>query len=113
MKTKELTAWADVINAIAGQMTPYHGSTTEKVERGKLRPIQMCVQTRSGNKKVTLVDNLELFNINVQEFAKQCQQGVGASATVQIPTGKKLSQLLVQGNQILFIHKLLTGKIFF
>lgn len=65
---------------------------------------------RSGNKKVTLIDNLELFGIRINDFAKECQHGVAASTSISRPPGKKCDQLLVQGNQVLFVYNLLTGK---
>lgn len=70
--------------------------------------IQMQLATRSGNKKVTLVNNLEAFGIRLAEFEKACKIGVAASTTVTKLANQKGEQLLVQGNQIKFIHKLLT-----
>lgn len=58
---------------------------------------------------MTLVDNLELFGIRAADFGKECQHGVAASTSVTKPPGKKCEQLLIQGNQILFVGKLLTG----
>jgi translation initiation factor 1 (eIF-1/SUI1) len=43
------------------------------VHKGKLELIELTVGTRSGNKKVTLVHNLDVFNIDLQEFAHKCQ----------------------------------------
>ena len=59
--------------------------------------------------KVTLVNNLETFGINSKEFSKECQN-IGASATITDEPGKKTPSVLVQGNQILYVYKLLTGK---
>lgn len=70
--------------------------------------IQMQLATRSGNKKVTLVNNLEAFGIRLAEFEKACKIGVAASTTVTKLANQKGEQLLVQGNQVRFIHKLLT-----
>lgn len=114
MKLKETVevSYPDLIEAVTKQMTPYHGTSNEKMDRGKSKPIQMSVQTRTGNKKVTLIDNLDMFNIDTKLFAKTCQQTVGASASV-IPVqinGKKINQVMVQGNQINFVFKILTGK---
>lgn len=61
------------------------------------------------NFKVTLVNNLEAFGINSKDFSKECQN-IGASATVTDDPGKKTPSVLVQGNQILYVYKLLTGK---
>lgn len=81
----------------------------EAVVKGKVEPVTMVISNRSGNKKVTLIDNLELYGISIHEFAKQCQYGVSASTTISQVPGKKSQQLLVQGNQIHFVYKLLKG----
>lgn len=81
----------------------------ELVNKGKVSPITLTVAMRSGNKKVTLIDNLELFGIKIPEFAKECQHGVAASTSISRPPGKKSDQLLVQGNQVIFVYNLLTG----
>lgn len=93
-------------------MKPYYKVVTgeeEKIAKGKIQPINIVVETRTGNKKVTLVDNLELFGIRITEFAKECQHGVAASATINKPPGKKCEQLLIQGNQVLYIYNHLIG----
>ena len=80
------------------------------ISKGKLKPITMMVQTRSGNRKVTLVENLDIYGINLSEFVKECQHGTAASASISKPQKNANEQLLVQGNQILFIYKLLLEK---
>ncbi|CAG9771163.1 unnamed protein product [Ceutorhynchus assimilis] len=81
------------------------------LNKGKVQPISMTVKVRSGNKKVTLIDNLEVFGVNINEFAKECQHGVAASTSITpAPPGKKSDQLLVQGNQVVFVHDLLVEK---
>ena len=37
-----------------------------QVYKGKLDPIELSVATRSGNKKVTLVNNLDTFQVEFQ-----------------------------------------------
>jgi translation initiation factor 1 (eIF-1/SUI1) len=59
--------------------------------------------------QVTLINNLELYGINIQEFARECQHGVAASTSISSVPGKKSQQLLVQGNQVLFVGNLLIG----
>lgn len=71
-------------------------------------PIQMTLATRSGNKKVTLVSNLEAYGIIISEFAKACKVGAAASTAVVRLPHQKQDQLQVQGNQIRFLHNLLT-----
>jgi translation initiation factor 2D len=55
---------------------------------------------------------LETFGIKLEDFSKECQV-IGASATITDIPGKKTPSVLVQGNQVLYVYKLLTGKNFF
>ncbi|OAD61511.1 Eukaryotic translation initiation factor 2D [Eufriesea mexicana] len=113
MKTKanvETVTMEDGINKFIGRMTHMHEVTlagNKLLHTGKLEPIDMRVTVRSGGKKVTLVNNLETFGINAKEFSKECQS-IGASATITDEPGKKTPSVLVQGNQILYVYKLLT-----
>lgn len=78
---------------------------------GKSVPIKMTLAKRSGNKTVTLIDHLEMFGIRLPEFAQACKVGVAASTSIyrpDCPGNSNKGQLLVQGNQIRFVHKLLT-----
>ncbi|XP_054006889.1 eukaryotic translation initiation factor 2D [Hylaeus anthracinus] len=115
MKTKadqETITMEDGINKFIGRMTHMHEVTlagNKLLHTGKLEPIDMRVTVRSGGKKVTLVNNLETFGINSKEFSKECQI-IGASATITDEPGKKTPSVLVQGNQILYVYKLLTEK---
>ncbi|CAK9799842.1 Eukaryotic translation initiation factor 2D [Anthophora plagiata] len=115
MKTKvnqETLTMEDGINKFIGRMTHMHEVTlagNKLLHTGKLEPIDMRVTVRSGGKKVTLVNNLETFGINSKEFSKECQS-IGASATITDEPGKKTPSVLVQGNQILYVYKLLTEK---
>jgi translation initiation factor 2D len=61
--------------------------------------------------QVTLINNLELYGINIQEFARECQHGVAASTSISSVPGKKSLQLLIQGNQVLFVGNLLMGML--
>lgn len=112
-KTENNITWEELMEKVCQSMKTCFKVTTAKEEvlnKGKVSPITMTISQRSGNKKVTLIDNLELFGIHVPDFAKECQHGVAASTSISKPPGKKYEQLLVQGNQILFVHSLLTGK---
>lgn len=81
---------------------------SQTATKGKQPSIQLTLATRSGNKKVTLISNLEAYGIIVPEFAKACKLGVAASTAITRTPGSKTDQLLVQGNQIKFISNLLT-----
>lgn len=115
MKTKvnqETITMEDGINKFIGRMTHMHEITlagNKLLHTGKLEPIDMRVTVRASGKKVTLVNNLETFGINSKEFSKECQS-IGASATITDEPGKKTPSVLVQGNQILYVYKLLTEK---
>lgn len=47
----------------------------------KLEPVRLSVTTRTGNKKATLVDNLEYYGISPIDIAQQVQRVAAASAT--------------------------------
>merc|ERR1711915_730835 len=76
--------------------------------KGKLEPIELTTAMRSGNKKITLIYNLETYKIDPQEFAHKCQVGVAASTAVNQAVNRKAgSEVMIQGNQITFASKLL------
>ncbi|XP_040074013.2 eukaryotic translation initiation factor 2D [Ixodes scapularis] len=82
------------------------------VHRGALAPIAITVAQRTGNKKVTLVEGLETYGIDPQRLAHEVQVGVAASTSltpVSRGGNKQVLQLLVQGNQVVFLERLLTG----
>merc|ERR1712203_614622 len=87
------------------------GST--QVMKGKVDMIEMTLGKRSGNKKVTLIHNLDVYGIDPKDFGHKCQVGVAASSTVNEAANKKKSngqpviEVLVQGNQVAFAAKLL------
>ena len=61
--------------------------------------------------QVTLIDNLETYGIDPEEFGHRVQVGVACSTSVTPLPGKgKGMQLLMQGNQINYIADLLLGK---
>lgn len=78
---------------------------------GKQNVIKMTLATRCGNKQVTLVNHLEMFGIRLPEFAQACKVGVAASTSIirpDCPGNHNKGQLMIQGNQIRFVYKLLT-----
>ena len=62
--------------------------------------------------QVTLIENLEQFGIDPSVFAHEVQIGVAGSTAINPLPGKKHGevQVLVQGNQIVFIAQLLMGE---
>lgn len=75
---------------------------------GKKPIIQITTATRMGNKKVTLISNLEPYGINVAEFSKACKIGVQASTSITKVPGTNINQFQIQGNHVRFLHTLLT-----
>jgi translation initiation factor 2D len=59
--------------------------------------------------QVTLIKNLELYGISIEEFVRECRHGVGAGASIISVPGEKSQELLLQGNQVVFVGNLLTG----
>ncbi|KAJ6645425.1 Eukaryotic translation initiation factor 2D [Pseudolycoriella hygida] len=98
----------ELLAILLSKMTHSFEMRSKNETKSKNQTIQMSLATRSGNKKVTLVSNLEAYGIRLSEFEKACKLGVAASTTVTKLPYQKGEQLLVQGNQIRFIYKLLT-----
>ncbi|XP_046405879.1 eukaryotic translation initiation factor 2D isoform X2 [Ischnura elegans] len=111
LKENDQITWKELMTTCIEQMgNSYSIGQSGSVSKGKLKPIEITVATRTGNKKVTLIGNLEAYGIDCTEFAKKCQHGVAASATITQVPGSKSSQVMVQGNQVIFLEKLLTGE---
>lgn len=102
----------EVIEHVLRNMTSTFEMRSQKgpvTKGGKRSIIHLTTATRSGNKKVTLISNLEDYGVNVAEFAKAVKLGAAASTSMAEVPGTKGEQLLVQGNHIKFVYDLLTG----
>ncbi|XP_063706221.1 eukaryotic translation initiation factor 2D [Culicoides brevitarsis] len=77
------------------------------VKGGKKPVIHITTATRTGNKKVTIISNLDLYGVNITEFAKAIKLAVAASTSMTEVPGYKSEQLLVQGNHVSFVYNLL------
>jgi len=76
--------------------------------KGQLEPVELSTATRSGNKKITLVNNLDVYKIDPAEFSHKCQVGVAASTSFYpAPNRKSGTEVMIQGNQVDFANKLL------
>lgn len=110
---KETLRWDEIFSRMLGKMAPAARITrvgcVPVIRKGKLEPIELAVAKRSGNKKVTLVYNVHIYGIDEAEFAHQIQVGVAASTSVGPAEHKPqgTTQVLVQGNQVAFIGRLL------
>uniref|UniRef100_A0A224Z3V1 Translation initiation factor 2D n=1 Tax=Rhipicephalus zambeziensis TaxID=60191 RepID=A0A224Z3V1_9ACAR len=111
--SSEKLSWEELFSRVMSRMQPAHEVTPADggrptVHRGALPPISFTVAQRTGNKKVTLVEGLESYGIDVANLAHEVQVGVAASVSVT-PLANGKQQVLVQGNQVAFMERLLTG----
>ena len=64
---KSEVKWEELQQAILSKMSPGYslqfGDKPEIIFKGKLDCIELSVATRSGNKKVTLVNNLDTYQV--------------------------------------------------
>lgn len=110
--------WETVIKGVFQKMGhSYKVTTVENCDilpamerKGKLPLIDIRLLKKTGNKKVTIVDNLDYYNVNVKDFSHNCQVGAAASATINHPTNLKSAQVQIQGSQAAFVKKLLADK---
>ena len=61
-----------------------YGSSRPVVKRGKLEPVRLTLSQRTGNKKVTLVDNLHYYGIPPADVAQTLQKMAAASTTCEL-----------------------------
>merc|ERR1719397_1633859 len=79
------------------------------IRKGKIELIEVNVENRMGNKKVTVIKNLESFGIEPKNFAQSLQQAAASSTTVNPVPGKNISGhlVIVQGVQTKHVKSLL------
>ncbi|CAJ0576515.1 unnamed protein product, partial [Mesorhabditis spiculigera] len=107
----EKTDWNTLLQKIQSRMTKTFVMTLpdgrEMVKKLKMPTVVFKLETRSGQKKVTIVNNLAAFGLDAKEIAHTTQVAVAASAaTAESPLSEGL-QIVVQGNQVGFISELL------
>ncbi|XP_049878808.1 eukaryotic translation initiation factor 2D [Pectinophora gossypiella] len=111
---QEVMKWDALISGVQSRMTPATEMRFQdgevKLSKSRLEPITMQVAMRSGNKKVTLVSNLEAYGFSLPALSTACQHGVGAACGVTRSPGAKADQLMLQGDQTHFVAKLLIEK---
>ncbi|XP_002742065.2 eukaryotic translation initiation factor 2D-like [Saccoglossus kowalevskii] len=98
----------------SGYQLTFPGQTISKnsgIKKGKVPSITINVEKRTGNKKVTLVQNLEVFGIDPKSFARTVQVNVAASTSISpLPGNGAGFQVLIQGNQINYVAQLLLDE---
>jgi len=113
----ELLAWDQLFERVMSKMNKCHQITCSGQEpifrKGKIGAIEIKVEQRMGNKKVTLIRNLESYGIDPQEFAHNIQIKAATSTSVSQLPGKHTApgmQVLVQGNQVAIVAKFLLDE---
>uniref|UniRef100_A0A8D3DD52 Eukaryotic translation initiation factor 2D n=1 Tax=Scophthalmus maximus TaxID=52904 RepID=A0A8D3DD52_SCOMX len=78
------------------------------IKKGHIEPIDISVASRGSNKKVTIIKNLEVYQLDPAVVATALQHRVQASSVLQPNPGAKDKVLvLIQGNQIHQVGSLL------
>ncbi|VDM56484.1 unnamed protein product [Angiostrongylus costaricensis] len=102
----EVTDWNTLIQKIQSKMTKTFvlrmPDGRELVRKISMPKITFKVETRSGNKKVTLINNLAVFGIDTKKLCQQIQVEAATSATTtnEAPNCEG-PQITVLGNQVL------------
>lgn len=96
-----------IIHTNMEQTFEMRSQSSAPTKKGKKQLIQITTATRMGNKKVTLVSNLESYGINMVEFSKACKVGVQASTSITKVPGTNTNQFQIQGNHVRFVYNLL------
>ncbi|EJD75360.1 ligatin [Loa loa] len=111
--SRESVDWNTLFQKIISKMTKTYVITwadgRQLMRKSTLPKITFKIENRAGNKKVTLVNNLSIYGIDPKKFCREIQTGVATSAVIMNNAAEcEGFQILVQGNQILFISNLLT-----
>ena len=83
------------------------------LRKGKFRPIEFKIESRGGNKKLSVIYNLNEFSIEPKEILKEIRTKLGCSASFEFlkySAASNISEeftITVQGNQINQIVRLL------
>uniref|UniRef100_A0A915PKM4 SUI1 domain-containing protein n=1 Tax=Setaria digitata TaxID=48799 RepID=A0A915PKM4_9BILA len=112
-QSRERVDWNTLFQTIISKMTKTYVITAadgkQLTRKSKLPKITFKIENRAGNKKVTLVNNLSIYGIDHKKFCREIQIGVATSAVVVNDAAEcEGPQILVQGNQVLFISNLLS-----
>ncbi|VDK82092.1 unnamed protein product [Litomosoides sigmodontis] len=111
--SSEPVNWNTLLQKIISKMTKTYVITCadgRQVTRKSILPkVVFKIENRSGNKKVTLVNNLSIYGIDPKKLCHEIQRAVATSAVVVNNAAEcEGFQILVQGNHIFFISNLLS-----
>ncbi|ESN99503.1 hypothetical protein HELRODRAFT_113630 [Helobdella robusta] len=110
-------SWAELIDRIVDKMTVCHKvvfpNQEPSIRTGYPKKIIFNVSKKGSNKKITVVKNLELYGLDVENLVSVIQKMISCSVKLQPSDDKDSSgnrNLQVQGNQIHIIRNLLIGQ---
>ncbi|KAE9416866.1 hypothetical protein Angca_006573 [Angiostrongylus cantonensis] len=111
----EVTDWNTLNQKIQSKMTKTFvlrmPDGRELVRKINMPKIIFKVETRSGNKKVTLINNLEVFGIDTKKLCQQIQVEAATSATTTNEASNcEGPQITVLGNQVNYLGDLLQNE---
>ncbi|XP_064395090.1 eukaryotic translation initiation factor 2D-like isoform X2 [Halichondria panicea] len=104
-------SWKQLFSEVFNQMRPsfiIRQGSRETLVKNNLPKVKLTV-CRRANKTVTLVDNLDTYGIPATEFSQKIQRQAACHSAVQTAAGASGSQVLIQGNQVKTIVRILEG----
>lgn len=104
--------WDTMFSRLLGKMSSVNEikvfGQAPVIRKGNLDPIKIDVLQRASNKKVTTVENLDQFGIDLKEFGHTVQVKMACSSSVAPhPQKGKGPIVTIQGNQVAFLADLL------
>ena len=93
------------------------GGEEAPIFKGHFQPVEFKLEKRGGNKKVTHIHNLAMFNLDPTVLQSKLKKDIGCSVTINEPSAAVVAtassadfSLTVQGNQIFPISELLRSR---
>lgn len=120
----EEISFEELFGRIFAKMSPMHSivfkyeDNKEReepvVRKGKFKPIEFKIESRGGNKKITLVNNLDELFADPKELQQRVRTLIGCSVSIDVPAGASATSgiysLTIQGNQINQVSSLLKNE---
>ena len=118
----DILTFEDLFNELFSRLSPMHliirkySDNKEReppvVKKGKFKPVEFKLESRGGNKKLTVISHLHELLIDAKELQKKIRIEVGCSASVDYSTSVASNiaeefTITVQGNQINQVSRLL------
>lgn len=105
--------WDGIMNLMLKNMNPCHEvvcpGQEPVIRKGKMAYVEVNIENRMGNKKVTVIKNLECYGIDTKLFAQSLQHAAASSTSVNPVPGKDNTGtfVIVQGVQMKHVKSIL------